>query len=144
MALAAIRQTGQKANSGRYSQHQERTVFDFICQFSECVTTEALGFIGDRLAHAGRTFSYAAHDAIQGIADEFTDVIRGTGGLVILHLKRLILLSKAKLETWRSRKCSNPRKDLQSAGPAGTPCNSSRPAALNLFAVCLIAVVTIS
>ena len=62
--LAAVRQTGQKANSSHYSQHQERPVFDFICQFSKCVTTEALGFIGDRLAHACRAFFYTAHDAI--------------------------------------------------------------------------------
>jgi len=50
--------------------------------------------------------------------------------LQLLHLKRLILLSKAKLETWRSRECSNRRKDLQRVGPAGTPCNSSRRTAL--------------
>ena len=88
MPRAAVRQTGQKANSGCYSQHQERTVFDFIRQFSECVTTEALGFIGDRLAHAGRAFSYAAHDAIQSIANEFTDVIRGAGRFALCRTRQ--------------------------------------------------------
>ena len=76
MALAAVRHAGQKPNSSRYSQHQERPVFDLIRQFSECIATEALSFVRDRLAYTSRTFSYAAHDAIQSVVDELTNVIR--------------------------------------------------------------------
>src|SRR5262245_21856982 len=79
MALAAVRHAGEKPNSSRYSQHQERPVFDLIRQFSECVATEALSFVRDRLAHTGCTFSYAAHDAIQSVVDELTDVVRDAG-----------------------------------------------------------------
>src|SRR5262245_12851780 len=75
MALTAVRQPGQKPNSSRYSQHQQGPVFDFIGQFSECIATEAPGFVSDRLAHASSTFSYAAHDAVQGIVDELPDVL---------------------------------------------------------------------
>src|SRR5262245_9619520 len=76
MALAAVCHAGQKPNSSRYSQHQERPGFDLIRQFSECIATEALSFVRDRLAYTSRTFSYAAHDAIQGVVDELTNVIR--------------------------------------------------------------------
>jgi hypothetical protein len=75
MALAAVRHAGQKPNSSRYSQHQEWPVFDLIRQFSECIATKALSFVRDRLAHTSRTFSYAAHDAIQSVVDELTNVI---------------------------------------------------------------------
>jgi hypothetical protein len=83
MALAAIRHTGQKSDSSRYSQHQERSIFDLIHQFSECVTTEALRSVCDRLAYASRALFYAAHDAIQGVIDELTDVIRGAGAFAL-------------------------------------------------------------
>ena len=76
MVLAAVRQTGQKSNSRRYPQHQERSIFDLIGQFSECVAAEALCSVCDRLAYASRALFYAAHDAIQGVIDELTDVIK--------------------------------------------------------------------
>jgi hypothetical protein len=49
--------------------------FRLIRQFSECVATEALSFVRDRLAYASRALLYAAHNAIQGVIDELTDVI---------------------------------------------------------------------
>src|SRR5262245_34163569 len=76
MALAAVCHAGQKPNSGRYPQHQQRPVFDLIRQFSECIATEALSFVRDRLAYTGRAFSYAAHDAIQSVVDELANVVR--------------------------------------------------------------------
>jgi hypothetical protein len=79
MALAAVCQSGQKTDSSRNAQHQQRAIFDFVCQFSECIPAKALGFVTDRLGYAGRAFSYAARNAIKCVADELTDIIRGAG-----------------------------------------------------------------
>jgi hypothetical protein len=78
----------QKSDSSRYSQHQERSIFDLIHQFSECVTTEALRSVCDRLAYASRALFYAAHDAIQGVIDELTDVIGGAGAFALRYTRQ--------------------------------------------------------
>jgi hypothetical protein len=88
MALAAVRHAGQKPNSSRYSQHQERPVFDLIRQFSECIATETLRPVCDRLAYASRAFLYAAHNAIQGVIDELTDVIGDAGAFALRRTRQ--------------------------------------------------------
>jgi hypothetical protein len=88
MVLAAVRQTGQKSNSRRYPQHQERSIFDLIGQFSECVAAEALRSVCDRLAYASRALFYAAHDAIQGVIHELTDVIGGAGAFALRRTRQ--------------------------------------------------------